>query len=329
MARYIGKLQDGREVFAYDLQENEVVAQKDFEGKALGENELIMVGSTSLIDRDNEILDIEGWDLKNYKKNPVVLPSHMYWEPAIGKSKKTWIEDGKLKFHILFPDTGINPVADVYKGLYKGGFMTASSVGFNPYEWKWGEKPGEPRRTFMKQELLEISLVSVPANPEALLTEKAIQSAVDKGRLSSNDIKTLEDFLRRVYKESRDKAAGCFYIKPEGGGKSDEGLQDKGATGTEKNQGPAEEIKEEVKKKIQEIAAEAIKDFLKNHPSEVMETVKNIASAEVSRIIAEKSHYINRVLDSGDEKTLPEESDGLKQAISEGIQTAFKEKGKK
>lgn len=192
MSYFIGKTDRGQEIFGYDFDSPEV--------KAVGEFELEIVGSTSKIDRDGEVISVDGWDLKNFKKNPVVLPSHMYYEPAIGKAKVS-IKESQLIFKIEFPEAGINPVADVYRGLYKGGFMKGSSVGFRPIEWQWGTGEKDPRRTFLKQELLEISLVSIPANPEALVTEKGIDSAVKAGCLSSREIKTLEDFISRNSKK--------------------------------------------------------------------------------------------------------------------------------
>ena len=166
MAKKIGKLEDGRELFGFDLGDVEV--------KALGDYELEITGSTGAVDRDNEVLDPNGWDLKNYKKNPVILPAHSYSSPAIARAKSVRVKDGKLNFRIEFPPEGIYPLADTYRGLYKNGFQQASSVGFIPTEWKIGENPKDPSRTYTKQELIELSLVAVPSNPEALTTAKGL-----------------------------------------------------------------------------------------------------------------------------------------------------------
>lgn len=202
MAKLIAKLNDGRELYSSEMQDVEV--------KAVGDHEIEMVGSTASIDRDNEVLSIEGWDLKNYKKNPVVLEAHNYWEPAIGRAKVR-IEDKKMIFKIEFPPEGVYPRADLFRKLYKLGFMKASSVGFIPSEYKLGNGNDEPRRTFLKQELTEISLVTVPANPEALLSEKSILSAKEKGILNDADWKNLEALVVSV-------AAGVLKekAKPEG-----------------------------------------------------------------------------------------------------------------
>jgi len=179
MARIIGKTKDGQEIRECVFDNLEV--------KALGDYELQMIGSTGAQDRDHEVISPKGWDISNYKKNPVVLEAHNYWAPAIGKAEVKK-EDDKLIFDITFPEEGANPMADIYRKLYKGGFMRASSVGFIPKEWKDGQGDNEPRRTYIKQELLEISLVTVPCNPEALVGAK---SGFQKGAISAKEFNSV------------------------------------------------------------------------------------------------------------------------------------------
>lgn len=164
---------DGQEIVIVKMT-NEIIVDKDFEGKELGELELIMVGSTAGIDRDGESIDPTAWDLKAFKKNPVILPQHDYRKPAIGKAKDVKMVDGKLTFKIEFPEDGVNPEADMYRKLYKAGFMNSSSVGFIGKEWVDGDGKKSPFRKFTKVELLELSLVSIPANPEAITQAKSI-----------------------------------------------------------------------------------------------------------------------------------------------------------
>src|SRR5262249_53216595 len=60
------------------------------------------------------------------------------------------------------------PMARPAYGLYKGGFLNAVPAGFTPLRWKDGAKDAGYRRKFIEQELLEVSAVSIPANPNAL-----------------------------------------------------------------------------------------------------------------------------------------------------------------
>lgn len=161
---------------------------------------LRFIGSTEAKDRDEEIIKADGWKLSNYKKNPVVLFGHKYGEPAVAKTKKVWVEDKKLMFDIEFPEPEVSSVGDSLFKLYSNGFMNATSIGFKPNydKMEFGEKEGDPRVTYNEQELLEISLVSVPANPQALLTSKSIEEAKQKDIVDDLEIKELQNWLEEL-----------------------------------------------------------------------------------------------------------------------------------
>lgn len=120
-----------------------------------------VIGSTGQIDRQGESINPKGWSLENFKKNPIILFGHDYYSLPIGKALKVWVEDGKLMFTIKFSS---KPFAQDVFDLIKEGMLNAVSVGFIPL--KWDEKGDY---TFAEQELLELSVVPVPANPEALI----------------------------------------------------------------------------------------------------------------------------------------------------------------
>lgn len=134
------------------------------------ERTLRMVGSTGEIDRMGDIIDVKGWKLTNYRKNPVILFGHDTWIPAVARAKEVKKEDDKLTFLIEFPPEGVNDLSDKLFNLYKLKIMRASSVGFLPlkYEWIEDEKGHLRGIHFIEQELLELSLVNVPAHPAAL-----------------------------------------------------------------------------------------------------------------------------------------------------------------
>ena len=52
--------------------------------------------------------------------------------------------------------------------------ITGLSIGYRPVKWKMSEKPGEPRRTLTEVALVEISLVTFPANPKARVQAKGV-----------------------------------------------------------------------------------------------------------------------------------------------------------
>lgn len=124
----------------------------------------IAIASTNSVDRHGEIVDNNGWDLKAFKKNPVILWGHDHGEPAIGVSKKTWVEGtgkkAKLMIQPLLHD--VTEKARAIKQLVDMGVIKTLSVGFKPLESPDGV-------TFTKNELLEVSMVNVPANADAMM----------------------------------------------------------------------------------------------------------------------------------------------------------------
>jgi len=151
---------------------------------------LEFLGSTESQDRVGDIIVASGWKLENYRKNPVFLWAHDYRSLPIGKATKVWKEKGELKFRIQFADAETYEFADTAYKLYKGGFLSAVSVGFEPIEHE-DIKDAEGRPTggykFKKQELLELSAVPVPANAEALVTAR------DAGVITVKEFDTCED----------------------------------------------------------------------------------------------------------------------------------------
>lgn len=127
------------------------------------------VASTATKDRHGEIVDVSGWELRNFKKNPVLLWAHDHSIPAIGKATKVWVSDGKLMFKGVWQD--ITDMGRAAKQLVEQGIINSFSVGFMPLDME-GNK-------YLKQELLEISLVNVPANPDAMM--QAFKSLKDSG----------------------------------------------------------------------------------------------------------------------------------------------------
>ena len=166
------------------------------EVKAVDEESRVVefVGSDETVDRSGDVVSVEGWDLEQFKKNPVILFGHRYGEPPVGKALDVYKENGRLKFKVQFASAEEYPFADTVYRLVKGGYIKATSVGFIPKAWEdYGVQEGEeagmrkPRRRYTKQELLELSVVSVPANPNALIAPKSVEEAVAKGIITMEE----------------------------------------------------------------------------------------------------------------------------------------------
>jgi HK97 family phage prohead protease len=138
---------------------------------ATGMNDISFVISTAAVDRESDIISVEGWELDNYKKNPVVLWAHDYYSPPIGRATEVKVDGDALVATDRFTPEDVNPFGAMIYRMVKGGFLKATSVGFQPIEWTYSEEHNG--YDFLRNELLEHSVVPVPANPEALVMASA------------------------------------------------------------------------------------------------------------------------------------------------------------
>ena len=160
---------------------------EDCEVKKVGERQYEFTASAETMDRDGEVIQAAGWDLKNFKKNPVIMYAHDYRSLPVGKATRVWIDrkNKTLKNTIEFPPEGTYEFADTVERLVDTGYLKTESVGFIPKEWEEGDGEKEARRTFTKQELLEISIVPVPSNPDAL------RNAVSDGVITTKEFEAI------------------------------------------------------------------------------------------------------------------------------------------
>lgn len=163
-----------------------------------GESPVItFTASTASIDRYEETIDQSGWKLRNFERNPVFQRDHHYSIlSTLGRSERTWVEGGSLRMRILFA-VDIHREAHFAWRMYREGFLNAVSVGFIPIEWQNGGAEAEYRRKFLQQELIELSAVAIPANPDAL------QDAWEPDELREIR-RILDDCLKRETASPRD-----------------------------------------------------------------------------------------------------------------------------
>jgi HK97 family phage prohead protease len=136
-----------------------------------GMHDIGFVISTASVDREGDVIAVGGWELDRYKENPVVLWAHDYHTPPIGKALDVSVKDGVLVATDRFTPEDINPFGAMIYRMVKGGYLKATSVGFKPIEWTYNED--HRGYDFLRSELLEHSVVPVPANPEALVMASA------------------------------------------------------------------------------------------------------------------------------------------------------------
>lgn len=125
------------------------------------------LASTNTMDRQGDIIPLSTWQdpdaLKNYMKNPIVLAYHDHEEP-IGNVTNLEIRE-----------TGVFVTARIYKAanpevfaMVKAGVLKTFSIGFRLKDLDYDETLNAWILT--KIEMYELSVVSVPANQDALFS---------------------------------------------------------------------------------------------------------------------------------------------------------------
>lgn len=162
----------------------------------LDRRRLKFVISTADVDRHKDRIMLNAWDnLDDYMKNPVVLWAHDDSHPPIAKCIDI-IKDKKALYGVAeFVDRDmpvIGEFADMVLRMCQKGFMQATSVGFMPlsYEETNDETRGAgtemPGYDFHRADLMEFSVVPVPANPKALMAKSLLTDALQNSTRSLN-----------------------------------------------------------------------------------------------------------------------------------------------
>lgn len=138
--------------------------------KGAGDDDGFFIASTNELDRDNDRVFPKGIETDNFRKNPLLVWSHNYFDPTaiLGRIKrfKKSRELFKVKPEFREPSERPEDKVALIRDMVEQGFIRAMSIGFIPKEWVENEEGGFD---FKRVELLEVSFVTVPANPGAAL----------------------------------------------------------------------------------------------------------------------------------------------------------------
>jgi phage head maturation protease len=140
----------------------------------------LFVASTGVVDRCDDIVDQDSWMLDNYRANPVVLVDHEYEaECVVGTGAVNVVAGVGLTMEVV-KWSRKQAAQDVMLDV-EDGILNAVSVGFSPGRvvMRRDLPDGDPRKSdgygcvYFDCELLEVSIVAIPANPEALAVRHA------------------------------------------------------------------------------------------------------------------------------------------------------------
>ncbi len=148
------------------------------------DGEFILSDETS--DRYGDTISASGWELESFKRNPIALFGHNHDFP-IGRWEDVHVKGKALRGKLVLAPRGTSARIDEIRNLIDADILRAVSVGFRPTKTPEPIKDADGRETygvkFIGQELLETSLVSIPANPNALAVAKSLNISPETIRL--------------------------------------------------------------------------------------------------------------------------------------------------
>jgi len=152
-------------------------------------------------------VDPAGWELTNYKANPVLLWNHNDDIPAIGNMKNVRIDGKNLVGKPEFADQEIDEFGWSIGQKVEAGILTSGSVGFMTLKVEVEEKENKlPVVISKEQELYESSIVNLPA----------LVSAVKHNLSDTKEDDYMEQlFIDREKEETSDTKGISFFEKEE------------------------------------------------------------------------------------------------------------------
>src|SRR5262245_37532397 len=105
--------------------------------KAPGERRFTFTISNQQTDRVNDTINVRGWNLTDYRTNPIVLWQHSRDLPPVARTVSIGVVGDQLVATAEFPDPSVRyDLAHAVHDLVAGGFLNAASVGFVPVSAK-------------------------------------------------------------------------------------------------------------------------------------------------------------------------------------------------
>ena len=169
------------------------------------------VASDNSVDSYGTVLPVDKWDLRRYASNGIVGYMHDVYgdswtksadpDDIIGKGD-AFVEDDKLIVRITFEPADLNERADKIFRKIQFGSLHAVSVGFRATAkgHKGDEERGEDPKVYYYggQELLEVSVVNIPSNANALRRSMEEERAAWEYEEKAEETETVSDITEEA-----------------------------------------------------------------------------------------------------------------------------------
>lgn len=155
--------------------------------------------SDETVDRYGDVIAADGWDLRTFRKNPIALFNHNA-NAIVGTWANVRVEGKRLVGRLQLAAEGTSRLVDEVRRLSQQKILKAVSVGFRPIESQPLNDKADPEWgpfRFLKCELVECSMVAVPANPNALEIGRSYQLSADirrqlSGKLAERELRATD-----------------------------------------------------------------------------------------------------------------------------------------
>lgn len=166
-----------------------------------------VIASTEAIDSYDEIVDQASWQLGRFLKAPIALWQHCAWEEPVGFYRNVRVEAGALRADLVLYEGAADPEGRAERVLqrYAQGGPISVSVGFMLGRSEKEDRGGRPVRVLYDNELHEISVVTIGANPDAV----ALRARRALARSRKATPMTFEEYLKERGMTPAQAATAC------------------------------------------------------------------------------------------------------------------------
>jgi HK97 family phage prohead protease len=175
------------------------MTKKFIEGVCIMEkqgDDIVFVATDETFDRHGESIPMDSWDLSAYEAAPRLLVDHDHRvEKIVGIADKIKVNSKRITFTPKFH--GLTQLSREVEAMVREGFLNTVSVGFIPHQAEKGEEYG-------RNELVEISLVTVPANPNA----QRVKSLLDEAEQDEQ-----KNLVQKFFQEGMKEMEGTLRFK--------------------------------------------------------------------------------------------------------------------
>jgi len=187
-----------------NMENKDIYKNFNLEIKSSDEDKRLItaIASYEAVDRDNDVVHLDGLNLKNFKKNKgPILWSHDAKQHPVGKAIQTKVDGKNLVMKIQFTSEDENPFGYTTYKLIKGGYINNLSIRFQPdyKEAKYNDK--RQGYDFYKSELLETSIVNVPANSGARVINRSIDKAITDKIIDEKEADEIKNYMKELLVE--------------------------------------------------------------------------------------------------------------------------------